>query len=106
MNTLTEKQELFDCYSDMYKDLNGFRPRGAWLNELGVDELRKMVDDVCRDLAEVIADEAWQAEQDAIDARAEAEYMALDSELAVEADDDFSPMMCGSSNIEPFWRHK
>lgn len=40
---LTEKDELVNLHSDLYKEKNGIRPRWAKYDELSVDELKEMI---------------------------------------------------------------
>jgi hypothetical protein len=45
-NNLTEEQQLLTEISDVYKDINGFRPRGI-LNRLNtVEKLQNLLDDL------------------------------------------------------------
>lgn len=64
MNTVSERDELAQIYSDMHKDAYGFRPRVQW-QELTVAQLRAM----CDELEPVIAD-AIDEERRAQDAAA------------------------------------
>lgn len=54
-----DTREIWLCtYSDLYKDLNGFRPRHAWLRTASVEELKAAVYRVANLLDEVLKREA------------------------------------------------
>jgi len=60
---LTEKQQLESTYSDVFKDVNGFRPRGF---DMSVDELKAALDALYKDL-EFQIDESLALEKIAIE---------------------------------------
>jgi len=47
-----ERQDLIDLYSDIHKDLYGFRPRGEWIVTCPISKLEAEVDRVCAELTE------------------------------------------------------
>jgi hypothetical protein len=59
---MTEREDLLGCYSDLYKDLCGFRPSLERLASCPMEELRAAVDRVAEDLRQEIAREAAEAE--------------------------------------------
>lgn len=59
---MTEREDLLDCYSDLYKDLCGFRPSLERLADCSLEELRAEVDRVAEDLRREIEREAAEAE--------------------------------------------
>ena len=61
--TTQERSELLSCYSDLYKDLNGFRPSLEQLVEASHEELTAAVDSIAEDLRVAIEREAAEAEE-------------------------------------------
>lgn len=57
----TEKQELASIYSDLYKDVYGFRPRGVNFNAMSVEEIQEELDYLSDRLDTIIADEKAEA---------------------------------------------
>jgi hypothetical protein len=55
---LTEEEQLLSTISDVYKDINGFRPRSIY-NDMSVEQLRSALDDLY-----VEAEESFNAEQE------------------------------------------
>jgi hypothetical protein len=47
---LSERDKAISLYSDLYKDLNGFRPRGRWMLTCPLAELDAAVERVSADL--------------------------------------------------------
>jgi len=53
------KEDLYSLYSDMYKEINGFRPRWVRPEELSVEDLEMMVKDLQNDIDVSIEDQDW-----------------------------------------------
>jgi hypothetical protein len=53
------KEDLYSLYSDMYKEINGVRPRWVRPEELSVEDLEMMVKDLQNDIDVSIKDQDW-----------------------------------------------
>ena len=53
------KEDLYSLYSDMYKEINGIRPRWVRPEELSVEDLEMMVKDLQNDIDVSIEDQDW-----------------------------------------------
>lgn len=53
------KEDLYSLYSDMYKEINGIRPRWVRPEELSVEDLEMMVKDLQNDIDVSIEDHDW-----------------------------------------------
>lgn len=51
---MSYKDELLGIYSDMYKDINGFRPRGMGVEELSVEELKAEMQRMSDEIGEIV----------------------------------------------------
>jgi hypothetical protein len=86
MNEQIERSELLSLYSDVFKDANGFRPRGIlWPDSLTNEEIQAKLEDLHDSVRRQIEDdlleeERYQEEQDAIHAVRE-EYTVEDQWL-------------------------
>ena len=54
---LSEHEQLLGLYSDMYKDAYGVRPRGYWLPDLTVEQLKHLIDALEQVIIEQIEEE-------------------------------------------------
>lgn len=104
-NTAERNTELHDmCFSDYFKDLNGFRPRGStWDYYLGlsVEALEKELDRMDVEMEEQIAESARQKDEDVAAMKAEIanaiELGAKDEETAlrwITQDEEFYSGQC------------
>ena len=78
VTTVAEFDRLMaiETYSDVYKDVNGFRPRRDWSNHT-TEEIEKELSDLFRELEEQMAWEAaWDAKQAEIESQEQAEEEA------------------------------
>ena len=66
---------LSQTYSDMYKSVHGIRPR--WVQFNNAAEVQAAIDDLNRDIDEVIRAGEWQAQQDAEYAKQQKELEEL-----------------------------
>ena len=59
----------YDCtlclYSDLYKEVKGFRPRGQWVSEMTLSELEKEIDALDAEIEEILAEQEEDADPDA-----------------------------------------
>jgi hypothetical protein len=58
-----DRNELVSLYSDLHKDLYGFRPRGEWLGTCPLEQLQAEVDRVAEALRLEIERERQEAEE-------------------------------------------
>ena len=69
---------LVNCISDMYKSLNGFRPRAWNFDEMSLEELQEVYNGLC---AQSKREYEWEQEQEA---QEEAEIAALCEEQGID----------------------
>jgi len=63
--TLSALDQARSLFSDLYKDVRGFRPRGQWVTDMSLSELEKEIDALGEEIEEILAEGAEDADPDA-----------------------------------------
>lgn len=95
----SKREEMEAVYSDMYKELNGIRPRWVNFSELTDEELQNMIDDLQKDIDVSIEDERWEEERSEERAEEEKEIEELEPS-AEEQEQERLPMRMGMGRLE------
>jgi hypothetical protein len=63
--TLSALDQARCLFSDLYKDVKGFRPRGQWVTDMTLSELEKEIDALDEQIEEILAEQEEDADPDA-----------------------------------------
>lgn len=85
----------YDCFSDLYKDVNGFRPRSHrfYMPETTDEERQEIWDDMCEELDRVLEADKLREEQDV-----EAFKALIQKTIEMGAEDEEQALRWISSN--------
>ena len=63
--TLSALDQARCLFSDLYKEVKGFRPRGQWVTDMSLRELEKEIEELDLEIQEILKEQEEDADPDA-----------------------------------------